>query len=161
MRTSWSSFLAAAAIVFILHLVRSGSCARSTRCCGSRSASVLAVLALFPDLLVALSDLFGIDYPPATFMLLGVSFLLVLVLHFSWELSRLEDRTARWRRSTRSSAGARCCHATALGASEAQAIARRTRDDDESVGRERTAECGPAVVRVPRRCGRRHGRRGR
>ena len=26
-------------------------------------------------------------------MLLAVSFLLVLVLHFSWELSRLEDRT--------------------------------------------------------------------
>ena len=40
-----------------------------------------------------LSDLLGIDYPPATFMLLALSFLLVLVLHFSWELSRLEDRT--------------------------------------------------------------------
>jgi flagellar biogenesis protein FliO len=26
-------------------------------------------------------------------MLLALSFLLVLVLHFSWELSRLEDRT--------------------------------------------------------------------
>ena len=39
------------------------------------------------------SDLFGIGYAPATFMLLALSFLLVLALHFSWELSRLEDRT--------------------------------------------------------------------
>ena len=53
----------------------------------------LAVLAIFPDLLVEVSDIFGIGYPPATFMLLALSFLLVLVLHFSWELSRLEDRT--------------------------------------------------------------------
>ena len=53
----------------------------------------LAILAVFPDLLVWISDLFGIGYPPATFMLLALSFLLVLVLHFSWELSRLEDRT--------------------------------------------------------------------
>jgi len=42
---------------------------------------------------VEVSDLFGISYPPATFMLLALSFLLILVLHFSWELSRLEDRT--------------------------------------------------------------------
>ena len=53
----------------------------------------LAILAIFPDLLVEISDWFGIGYPPATFMLLALSFLLVLVLHFSWELSRLEDRT--------------------------------------------------------------------
>lgn len=54
---------------------------------------LLAVLAIFPGLLVAISDLFNIDYPPATFMLAAISFLFVIVLHFSWELSRLEDRT--------------------------------------------------------------------
>jgi hypothetical protein len=53
----------------------------------------LAILAIFPGLLSWVSDRFGIAYPPATFMLLALSFLLVLVLHFSWELSRLEDRT--------------------------------------------------------------------
>ena len=47
-------------------------CGPSTRCCGSRSASALAVLAIFPDLLVEVSDLFGISYPPATFMLLAL-----------------------------------------------------------------------------------------
>ena len=71
----------------------SGSCAAKYSVLWLSIGGLLAVLALFPNLLVPLSNALGIDYPPATFMLLAVSFLLVLVLHFSWEISRLEDRT--------------------------------------------------------------------
>jgi hypothetical protein len=85
--------LAAAVIVFIVHLVRSRQLRAKYSVLWFSIGLALAVLAIFPDLLVELSDLFGIDYPPATFMLLALSFLLLLVLHFSWELSRLEDRT--------------------------------------------------------------------
>ena len=35
----------------------------------------------------------GIKYEPATFFLAAIAFLFVIVVHFSWELSRLEDRT--------------------------------------------------------------------
>ena len=85
--------LAAAVIVFIVHLVRSRQLRAKYSVLWFSIGLALAVLAIFPDLLVELSDLFGIGYPPATFMLLALSFLLLLVLHFSWELSRLEDRT--------------------------------------------------------------------
>jgi hypothetical protein len=85
--------LAAAVIAFIVHLVRSRRLRAKYSVLWLTIGLGLAVLAIFPDLLVDISDLFGIAYPPATFMLLALSFLLVLVLHFSWELSRLEDRT--------------------------------------------------------------------
>ncbi len=85
--------LAAGVISFIVTLVRSRRLRAKYSVLWFSIGLGLAVLAIFPDLLVGVSDLFGISYPPATFMLLALSFLLVLVLHFSWELSRLEDRT--------------------------------------------------------------------
>ena len=95
--------LAAGVIAFIVHLVRSRRLRAKYSVLWFSIGFVLAVLAIFPDLLVEVSDLFGISYPPATFMLLALSFLLLLVLHFSWELSRLEDRHARSPKSTRCS----------------------------------------------------------
>jgi hypothetical protein len=85
--------LAAVVIAFIIHLVRSRRLRAKYSVLWFSIGLGLAVLAIFPDLLVWVSDLFGISYAPATFMLLALSFLLVLALHFSWELSRLEDRT--------------------------------------------------------------------
>ena len=85
--------LAAAVIAFIVVLVRSRRLRAKYSVLWFSIGLGLAVLAVFPGLLVWVSDRFGIAYPPATFMLLALSFLLVLVLHFSWELSRLEDRT--------------------------------------------------------------------
>lgn len=54
---------------------------------------VLLVVAALPAPLDRLSEAIGIDYPPATFLFLSVAFLLLVVVHYSWELSRLEDRT--------------------------------------------------------------------
>jgi hypothetical protein len=34
----------------------------------------------------------GVTYQPALFLMLGLAFLFLLSVHFSWELSRLEDR---------------------------------------------------------------------
>ncbi|MEX1007244.1 MAG: DUF2304 domain-containing protein [Acidimicrobiia bacterium] len=85
--------LAAGVIVFIVHLVRSRQLRAKYSVLWFSIGLALAVLAVFPGLLEDVSDLLGIGYPPATFMLLAMSFLLILVLHFSWELSRLEDRT--------------------------------------------------------------------
>jgi hypothetical protein len=53
---------------------------------------VLAVpLALFPELLVDVSDWLGVDYAPTTFLLLAIGFLLVIVIHLSRELSQFES----------------------------------------------------------------------
>jgi hypothetical protein len=39
------------------------------------------------------SDWLGISYGPATFFLGAITLLFLVVIHFSWELSRLEERT--------------------------------------------------------------------
>ncbi len=54
---------------------------------------VLLVLAAFPDLLDRVSHAIGIDYPPATFLFAAVAFLFLVAVHYSWELSRLEERS--------------------------------------------------------------------
>jgi len=55
-------------------------------------AAALLLLAIFPSLLTEVSDLVGIRYPPTTFLLIGLGFLFAIVVDFSWELSRVEDR---------------------------------------------------------------------
>jgi hypothetical protein len=77
--------LAAAVIAFIVALVRSRRLRAKYSVLWFSIGIGLAVLAIFPGLLSWVSDRFGIAYPPATFMLLA--------LHVSRELSRLEDRT--------------------------------------------------------------------
>ena len=82
-----------AALVYILRLVR-------RRRMGGRYAllwlgvgAVLLVLAVWPGLLTAVSELVGVHYPPALFLLVLTGFLFVVVIHFSYELTRLEDRS--------------------------------------------------------------------
>jgi hypothetical protein len=53
---------------------------------------VVIATALIPGLLESVSGAVGIYYPPALLFLGAIVFLLFLAVHFSWELSRLEDR---------------------------------------------------------------------
>jgi hypothetical protein len=55
--------------------------------------SMLLVLAAFPGVLNTVSDWLDVAYSPTIFLLLAVGFLFLIVIHFSWELSRLENRT--------------------------------------------------------------------
>jgi hypothetical protein len=55
----------------------------------------LLVLAAVPRLLDTISLWLGIAYGPATFFLAAIVLLFLVVIHFSWELSRLEERTRR------------------------------------------------------------------
>ncbi len=54
---------------------------------------VLIVLAIVPNLLTWISQKLGIYYPPVLFLVVAIGFLLVVLIQFSWELSRMEDRT--------------------------------------------------------------------
>jgi hypothetical protein len=47
-------------------------------------------LALFPHLLVTISDWLGVAYAPTTFLVFAIGFLLVIVIHLSRELSQVE-----------------------------------------------------------------------
>lgn len=53
----------------------------------------LLALAAFPGVLNTVSDWLDVSYSPTIFLLLAVGFLFLIVIHFSWELSRLENRT--------------------------------------------------------------------
>jgi hypothetical protein len=78
---------------FVLHLVRSGRLRAKYALLWSTVGLGLVVLAAFPGLLDHTASWLGIYYPPAAFLTAAVAFLFVLTVHFSWELSRLEERT--------------------------------------------------------------------
>lgn len=55
--------------------------------------AVFVVMAVARRGLDALARLLGIEYGPTLLFLAAILFLLVLVAHLSWEISRLEERT--------------------------------------------------------------------
>lgn len=52
----------------------------------------MAVIAAVPGALDWVAEQIGIFYPPALYLMLGIAFLLLLSMHFSYELSRMENR---------------------------------------------------------------------
>jgi hypothetical protein len=54
---------------------------------------LMGTLATFPGLIDNASYAVGVDYPPAAFLGVASAFLLLVVVEFSWELSRLEERS--------------------------------------------------------------------
>jgi len=82
-----------AALLFVVRLVRQRSLRAKYAMLWLSIGVLLVVVAAFPRLLDWMAARAGIFYPPAAFLLLAVAFLFVVVIHFSWELSRLEERT--------------------------------------------------------------------
>ncbi len=80
-------------IGFILRLVRRHGLRSKYALLWLTLAVVVGILGVFPGVLVAVSRLVGIQYPPATFLAVGVGALILIVIQFSWEISRLEERT--------------------------------------------------------------------
>jgi hypothetical protein len=78
---------------FVLHLVRSSRLRAKYAMLWTTVGVGLIVLAAFPGLLDRTALEVGIYYPPAAFLMAAVAFLFVLAVHFSYELSRLEERT--------------------------------------------------------------------
>ena len=52
-------------------------------------------LAVFPVLLDWTADRLGVENAPALLLMLASTVLLLIVIHYSWELSRLEARSRR------------------------------------------------------------------
>src|SRR5262245_58258501 len=85
----------AATLYFMLRLVRRHRLRAKYSVLWVSLGAGLAVLAAAPGVLEWFSRIVGIRTPALGFLLLAITFLLGLSLHFSWELSRLEDRTRR------------------------------------------------------------------
>jgi len=85
--------LTIATLLFILRLVRRHRLRAKYSVLWVSLGAALALVAAAPVLLEGISDALGIKTPAFTFILMAITFLLILSLHFSWELSRLEDRT--------------------------------------------------------------------
>jgi len=80
-------------VMFIVRLLRRHQLPAKYALLWLSAGMVLVALAAFPRMLDRVSARIGIAYAPATFFLGAVSLLFLVVIHFSWELSRLERRT--------------------------------------------------------------------
>ena len=67
-------------------------------------AVVIAVFAIFPGLFNSIAHGVGVKNPPDLLGVMADLFLLTVCVRFSWEIGRLEDRSAPWPRRWRSCA---------------------------------------------------------
>ncbi|MDX2379138.1 MAG: DUF2304 domain-containing protein [Acidimicrobiia bacterium] len=56
---------------------------------------LIVPIAAFPALLDWTAERLGITYAPALLLMMASTVLLLIVIHYSWELSRLESRSRR------------------------------------------------------------------
>src|SRR5207344_3078192 len=79
-----------AGLIFVLELVRQRKLREDYSLLWLATAVVLILLSLSRPLLDSLAGLLGIvTYPPAALFLVAISFMLVILLHFSTVLTRL------------------------------------------------------------------------
>lgn len=79
--------------LFILRLVRARQLRSKYALLWAVIGLLLLPLAAVPGVLNTVSGWLGVFYSPTIFLLLAVGFLFLVVVHYSWELSRLENRT--------------------------------------------------------------------
>jgi hypothetical protein len=86
------ALLTGGALVYILRLVRLQRLRSKYALLWLMIAVLLLPVALAPSLLERLADLMDVGYAPSALFLLAIGFLFMVVVHFSWELSRLETK---------------------------------------------------------------------
>jgi hypothetical protein len=81
------------ALAFVVRLLRAGVLRTRFAMLWTFVGIGLVTLAAFPALLDWTADRLGFYYPPAVFALASTAFLMLVCVQFSWEISRLEERT--------------------------------------------------------------------
>ena len=84
--------MTALVLSFILRLVRGQRLKAKYSLLWLSVGGVMLLLAIVPGLIDRLADSFGVAYQPTLFLVLALGFLLCVVVHFSFELSRMENR---------------------------------------------------------------------
>lgn len=87
------AILVALAIIGIVLLVRRRHLKAKYSLLWLSLGAVMVVIAAVPGLLDWTADRLGIWYQPTLLVLLGLALLLLIVVHFSYELTRSENRT--------------------------------------------------------------------
>lgn len=82
-----------ASLAFVIRMVRRRALQSKYSLLWLTIAVGMVVLSVVPDVADRASEAMGVDYPPAAYLALAVAFLFVVLVQYSWELSRLEDRT--------------------------------------------------------------------
>lgn len=80
-------------LLFVVRMLRRSQLAARYAVLWMSLGTVLLALAAFPSTVDRVSVWLGISYGPTTAFLGAITVLFVVVVHFSWELSRLEERT--------------------------------------------------------------------
>ena len=80
-------------VLFIVRMVRRNQMPSRYALLWLSIAVIIAFLGTFPRVLDRVSSWLGIAYAPGTFFLGAITLLLLIVVHFSWELSRLDAKT--------------------------------------------------------------------
>ena len=80
-------------VLFIVRMVRRNQLPSRYALLWLSIGVVIAFLGTFPGVLDRVSTWLGIAYAPGTFFLGAITLLLLIVVHFSWELSRLDAKT--------------------------------------------------------------------
>ena len=86
------AILTVVAVAVIVRMVRRGVLKAKYTVLWLTVGLVLAVTASVPTVLDTVAERLGIWYQPTLFLLLAIGFLLLVAMHFSYELSRLEKR---------------------------------------------------------------------
>lgn len=81
------------AIAFVIRLVRRRQLRAKYAMLWVSVCAVIAFMAAFPTVPNRAARGVGIFYQPAAFLFAAVVFLFLVVVHFSYELSRLEERS--------------------------------------------------------------------
>lgn len=79
-------------LVFILHLLRKGQLRGKYALLWLTVGFAMVPIAAFPDVVTWVAHAVGVYYEPAIIIFGVLGFLLMISMHYSWELSRLEER---------------------------------------------------------------------
>lgn len=86
------ALLTAGTLIFLLSLVRRRRLRAKYTLLWLATGLGMVVLTAVPGLLDTISRRLGISYGPTTLFSAAIVLLLLVCMHFSWELSRLEER---------------------------------------------------------------------
>ncbi len=87
-----SALLAAAVAAIILKLQRQGGMVSKYGLLWTATSAAMLVLAAAPDVADTVGGWLGVDYTPSLVFMAALGFVLVVLVQFSWELSRSEQR---------------------------------------------------------------------
>ncbi len=87
-----SALLAAAVVVGILKLQRRGGMGSKYGLLWTATSVMMLVLAAAPDVADTVGNWLGVDYTPSLVFMAALSFVLIVLVQYSWELNRTEQR---------------------------------------------------------------------